>query len=78
MREIGAFEAKNRPGALFDRVEHGEEVLIKRRGKAVARLDPATSGVDRSKVRRAAAGIIEARRGVTLASHALAVGLLGR
>lgn len=66
MREIGAFEAKNRLGTLLDWVEHGEEVLITRRGKAVARLVPAEAGVDRSKARRAAAGIIEARRGVTL------------
>ena len=48
MREIGGFEAKNRLGTLLDWVEHGEEVLITRRGKAVARLVPADAGVDRS------------------------------
>ena len=67
MREIGAFEAKNRLGTLLYWVEHGEEVLITRRGKAVARLVPADAGVDRSKARRDASGILEARRGVTLA-----------
>ena len=66
MREIGAFEAKNKLGTLLDWVEHGEEVLITRRGKAVARLVPAEPGFDRAKARRAADGIIEARRGVTL------------
>jgi prevent-host-death family protein len=66
MREIGAFEAKNKLGTLLDWVENGEEVLITRRGKAVARLVPAESGFDRAKARRAADGIIEARRGVTL------------
>ena len=66
MREIGAFEAKNRLGTLLDWVENGEEVLITRRGKAVARLVPAEPGFDRAKARRAADGIIEARRGVTL------------
>lgn len=38
MREIGAFEAKNRLGTLLDWVEQGEEVRITRRGKAVARI----------------------------------------
>jgi prevent-host-death family protein len=36
--EIGAFEAKNTLGTLLDRVEHGEEIVITRRGKPVARL----------------------------------------
>ena len=66
MREIGAFEAKNKLGTLLDWVENGEEVLITRRGKAVARLVPAEPGFDRAKARRASDGIIEARRGVTL------------
>ena len=67
MREIGAFEAKNRLGTLLDWVEKGEQVLITRRGRAVARLVPADPGIDRAKARRAADGIIDARRGVTLA-----------
>jgi prevent-host-death family protein len=66
MREIGAFEAKNKLGTLLDWVENGEEVLITRRGKAVARLVPAEPSFDRAKARRAADGLIEARRGVTL------------
>jgi prevent-host-death family protein len=41
MREIGAFEARNRLGALLDRVEHGEKIVITRRGKPVAKLVPA-------------------------------------
>jgi prevent-host-death family protein len=66
MREIGAFEAKNKFGTLLDWVERGEEVLITRRGRAVARLVPAQPGADRDKARRAADGLIAARRGVTL------------
>lgn len=66
MRKIGAFEAKNKFGTLLDWVANGEEVLITRRGKAVARLVPAEPGFDRAKARRAADGIIEARRGITL------------
>ena len=40
MQEIGAFEAKNKLGALLDRVERGEEIIITRHGKPVARLVP--------------------------------------
>jgi len=65
MREVGAFEAKNTLGSLLDLVEKGEEVVITRRGKRVARLVP-DAGYDREKARRAAADIREMRRGVTL------------
>lgn len=66
MREIGAFEAKNKLGTLLDWVVNGEEVLITRRGKAVARLVAATPGFDRVKARQAAANIRARRVGVTL------------
>ena len=38
---MGAFEAKNKLGRLLDEVAHGEEIVITRRGKEVARLVPA-------------------------------------
>ncbi len=41
MDEVGLFEAKNRLSELVDRAERGEEVVITRRGKAVAKLVPA-------------------------------------
>ncbi len=66
MREIGAFEAKNKLGALLDWVGEGEEILITRRGKAVARLVPAEPRFDRTKAREAAANIRARRVGVTL------------
>ena len=66
MREVGAFEAKNKLGTLLDWIENGEEVLITRRGKAVALLVPAKPGFDRERARQAARGIIETSRGVTL------------
>ena len=53
MNEIGAFEAKNTLGALLDRVERGEEIVITRHGKAVARLVPNTRRVDQSQVQAA-------------------------
>ena len=33
MHEGGAFEAKNKLGQLLDHVEHGEEIVITRRGR---------------------------------------------
>ncbi|MGA8273840.1 MAG: type II toxin-antitoxin system prevent-host-death family antitoxin [Candidatus Sulfotelmatobacter sp.] len=51
--EIGAFEAKNTLGSLLDRVERGEEIVITRHGKAVARLVPADGRIDRSQVQAA-------------------------
>ena len=66
MREIDAFEAKNKFGTLLDWVAGGEDVVITRRGKAVARLVPAVAGFEREKACRAADGIIAASRGLTL------------
>jgi prevent-host-death family protein len=60
LQEIGAFEAKNTLGALLDRVERGEEIVITRHGKPVARLVASTTGIDRAKA-KAAAGRIRAR-----------------
>ena len=36
--EIGSFEAKNKLSALLERAERGEEIVITRRGRPVARL----------------------------------------
>ncbi len=66
MRHVGAFEAKNTLGSLLDLVEKGEEVVITRRGKPVARLVPDSGARDREKARRAAADIRQMRKGVTL------------
>jgi prevent-host-death family protein len=66
MREIGAFEAKNKLGALLDLVEQGEEVTITRHGKAVARLVAPVQAVDRGAAAAAAARIRAMRQGVTL------------
>jgi prevent-host-death family protein len=62
--EIGAFEAKNTLGSLLDRVERGEEVVITRHGKPVARLVPNTGGIDRLQARTALDRIRE--RAITL------------
>ena len=41
MQQVGAFEAKNTFGSLLDRAEAGEEILITRHGRPVARIVPA-------------------------------------
>jgi len=46
MQEVGAFEAKNTLGTLLDRVERGEEIVITRHGKPVARLVPNSPSID--------------------------------
>jgi prevent-host-death family protein len=61
IREVGAFEAKNTLGTLLDRVEGGEEIVITRYGKPVARLVP-NAGVDRSRARAAFESIRESAR----------------
>jgi len=66
MREIGAFEAKNKLGQLLDWVEAGEEVVITRRGRIVARLVPPRAAVDWEQARNAAAAIRAMSKSVTL------------
>jgi prevent-host-death family protein len=55
--QVGAFEAKNTLGALLDRVERGEEVVITRHGKPVARLAPCGAAIDREGAKAALARI---------------------
>ena len=62
-REVGASEARNRLSALLNRVEAGEEVVITRRGRPVARLISANTGHDRVEGKRAADALRVATRG---------------
>ena len=59
MRQVGAFEAKNKLGQLLDLVERGEEVTITRHGKEVARLVPVKQGFNREEARAAVRRIRE-------------------
>jgi prevent-host-death family protein len=61
---IGAFEAKNTLGALLDRVQLGEEIVITRHGKPVARLVPNAERIDRAQAAAAAARIRGRARGL--------------
>jgi prevent-host-death family protein len=72
MREVGAFEAKNTLGSLLDLVQQGEEVVITRHGKPVARLVREKDRSDaRERARHAAATLAQLSRGVTLGGHAI-------
>jgi prevent-host-death family protein len=66
MKEVGAFEAKNTLSALLDLAERGEEVIITRHGKEVARLVPPRGAVNRDSARQAADRIRAMSKGVTL------------
>ncbi len=71
MRTVGVFEARTRPTVLLDEVGDGAEILVARRGTAIARLVPADAGHDRAPARRAAGGLRPASRGQTLGGIAL-------
>jgi prevent-host-death family protein len=62
VKEIGAFEAKNTLGTLLDLVQGGEEIIITRHGKPVARLVPNAGRVDQNQARAAFRRIRERAR----------------
>ena len=66
MDEIGAFDAKNKLSALLDKVERGEEIVITRRGRPVAKLVPVKAGHDREKARKAIRRIRELAKEMNL------------
>lgn len=66
MKEVGAFEAKNTLSALLDLVEQGQEVLITRHGKPVAKLTRPGPSFDREKARAAAERIRALSKGTSL------------
>ena len=66
MHVVGVFEAKNRLTSLLDEVQQGQEVMITRHGKPVARLVPAEAGFDRARARRAIDGLKDAGKGLSL------------
>ena len=60
MTTVGVFEAKNRLSALIEKARRGEDVVITRNGKPVARLI-AMEARDVEKSRRAAENILKMR-----------------
>ena len=65
MLKVGAFEAKTHLSSLLARVARGEEVLITKRGKPVARLVPAEQEV-RAGVAEAIRELRDLRDGLRL------------
>ena len=69
MATVTAFEAKTRFGELLDRVSKGEEVVITRHDKAVARLIP--EGAPRpDEVRRSVDGLRDLQQRIRRRSKA--------
>ena len=66
MKEIGAFEAKNKLAELLDLAEKGEEIIITRHGKQVARLGPIQKPFDREAARQAVEDIMRMSKGMKL------------
>ena len=70
MKEVGAFEAKNKLSELLDLAERGEEIVITRHGREVARLVPPTRSYSveeaRAAIRRIRERAEKAKRGITL------------
>ncbi len=54
---VGAYEAKAKLSELLDKVEHGEQVVITRHGKPIARLVP-EGGHDIAKAMAAVEGLL--------------------
>jgi prevent-host-death family protein len=65
MITVGAFEAKTHLSTLLERVAHGEEIVITRHGKPLARLVP-VEVADRSRIDNAISKLKTLRQGCTL------------
>lgn len=65
MIRIGSFEAKTHLSSLLERVAAGEEVLITKHGKPLARLVSAT-GLEQARGEDAFERLKQIRRGATL------------
>ena len=61
MASVTAFEAKTRFGRLLERVARGEEIIITRHEKPVARIVPEGRG-NLDDIRAAVAGLREVRQ----------------
>jgi prevent-host-death family protein len=68
MKTITAFEAKTKFGELLERVQNGEEIVITRHEKPVARLVPEGSP-SLEQTKRAAEGLEDLQRDISEYSH---------
>lgn len=65
MHTVGAFEAKTHFAALLKQVENGEEIIITKHGRPIAKISPAT-GVNNESVKQAIQHLQEFGRNNTL------------
>ena len=65
MITVGAFEAKTHLSSLLERVAQGEEIIITRHGKPLARLVP-VNVADRSRIDSAISKLKMLRKNCTL------------
>lgn len=66
MIEVGSYEAKTHLSSLLDKVEQGEEVVITRHGRPVARLSAYAARVSPAADDSFESRFREARKGVRL------------
>lgn len=66
MTTVGAFEAKTHFSALLERAAQGEEIVITRHGRPVARLVPAAVGEAGREIEQAIETLKGLRRGASL------------
>ncbi len=59
--QVGAHDAKTRLAELLDRVERGEEIVITRHGRPIARLSRTGPGHNVAAARAAATALMELR-----------------
>jgi prevent-host-death family protein len=70
MITVGAFEAKTHMSSLLERVAQGEEIVITRHGKPLARLIP-VDVADRSRIDLAISKLKTLRKGRNLGGSSL-------
>jgi prevent-host-death family protein len=66
MTTVGAFEAKTHFSALLERAAQGEEIVITRHGRPVARLVPAVGEDDTARIDGAIDTLKRLRQGTML------------
>lgn len=65
MQTVGAFKAKTHFSALLDKVEKGEQIVITKHGRVVAKLVPATAANQR-RIQQAISALKDSIHGHTL------------
>jgi prevent-host-death family protein len=71
MHKFTAREARSTLGAVLDLVAGGEEVVITRHGRAVARLMPAAKAFYRTRAENVACELMQVSRGLSLGGLAV-------